>query len=277
MVAVTVEALLTAPCPRVGVTVTGLGVGASVVSVWRVADGERNPVRGARRITMSDANYVVDYDAPIGRPITYEVEVLSGPSGASRVTSDPVTVDSLTGWIMDPLVPQTAVEIVRRRLPGGQITFAASAMSKLDYAADVQVFKILGSNKPMALFGQRLAASGVDLSLVVDAVDQNARLRNLLASTAQVLVRVPAAWTDALPGACFAAVATVSEAPVEAAQGGALTAWSLSADVVAAPTIRVLTAEFTYGDVKQLFATYGDKQAAMAGGTYLDDLKNPLG
>lgn len=277
MAAATVEALMDAPCPRVGVTITGLGVGNSVVSVWRIADEERNPVRGARRATMTDAAYIIDYDAPLGRPVTYEVEVISGPSGASRVTSSSVTVDSGTGWLMDPLMPQTAVEVVRRKLPSGQITFAASAMSKLDYSSDTQVFKVLGADKPMALFGQRMAASGVDLSLVCDAAEQNARLRNLLKSTAQILVRVPASWTNALPGSCFTSVATVSEAPVEAAQGGVLSLWSMSGDVVAAPTIKVLTATFTYGDVALLFSTYQQKQDAMAGKTYLDDLKNPLG
>ena len=66
MVAVSVEALLDAPCPRVGLTITGLGIGDSVVSVWRTADGERNPVRGARRMVAVDSDYLIDYDAPLG-------------------------------------------------------------------------------------------------------------------------------------------------------------------------------------------------------------------
>lgn len=278
MVAVSVEAFPDfAPCPRVGVTITGLGVGDSVVSVWRTAGGEREPVQGYRRYRMSDAEYVIDYAAPLGRKITYEVEVISGPSGAGRVTAAPVTVESSTGCLMDPLIPQTAVEITRRLLPGGQPTFAVSAMSKLEYAADVQVFKILGSDKPMALFGQRMAAAGVDFSMITDAAEQNTRMRDLLASTGQLLVRVPASWTDVLPGSWFTAVAKVSESPLGAANGDAVTAWELSGDTIQAPTIKVLTATFTYGDVSILFATYGQKQDLMAGMTYLDDLKNPIG
>lgn len=277
MVAVLVEALVDAPAPRVGVTVTGLGVGDSVVSLWRTADGERNPVRGARRIAMNDAAYIVDWDVPLGRAVSYEVEVISGPVGPSRTSSAAVVVESVTGWLMDPLVPQSAVPITYRYLPSGQPTFAASAMASLEYAADTQVFKILGSGRPMALFGQRMAASGVDFSLITDAAEENTRLRKLLQSTASLLVRVPASWTDALPGSCFAMVAKVSEAPVEAGNGGPLTLWSLSGDTVQAPVIRVLTASFTYGDVAILMSTYGQKQALMAGRTYLDDLKNPIG
>jgi len=277
-VAVALEALLSDPCPRVGVTVTGLGTSsASVVSVWRVADGERNPVRGARRTTMTDSSYVVDFDAPLGRPITYEVEVISGPSGASRVTSSAVTVSSDTGWITDPLVPQSAVQVSRRMVPGGEIVFAVSAMAKLDYVADAQVFKVLGSDRPMALFGQRMAAAGVDFSLITNAAEQNTRLANLLKSTAQLLVRVPASWTTAIPGSCFTLVGSVSEVPVEASIGGALSSWSLTGDTVAAPTIKVLTATFTYGDVALLTSTYQQKQDRLAGKKYLDDLKNPVG
>lgn len=284
-VAVTVDAVLDAPCPRAGITITGLGVGASVVSVWRAADGERHPVRGARRASMNDAAYVVDFDVPLGRPVTYEVEVLSGPAGASRTVSDPVTVSSSTGWIMDPLVPHTAVPIYRGRTTSGEPMFAVSAMAQLDYAAETQVFRVLGSDKPMALFGQRMAASGVDFSMITNAAEQNSRLRVLVQSSAQLLVRVPASWTGALPGSCFALIATASESPVDAGMGGVLSMWSLVGDTVAAPTIRVLTAEFTYGDVALLFSTYQAKQdavmaAAAAAGesaTYLFDLKRPLG
>jgi hypothetical protein len=273
MVAVSVEAFTDAPSERVGITVTGLGGGDSVVSVWRTADGEREPVRDARRKTMSDSAYLLDYDPPLGRPISYEVEVIRGPYGASRTTSASVTIDSETGVIMDPLVPETAVRIVKRMLPTGEPTFTVAAMRQLDYAAEVQYFKILGTNKPMALFGERMAAAGVDFSIITDSAEQNTRLANLLTNAGQLLVRVPKSWEAELPGSWFAAVGVISQLP----HGGALTTWELTGDTVAAPSIRVLTALFTYGDVEILFNTYAQKQELMAGKTYLDDLKNPVG
>jgi len=276
-VGVSVSALLDAPCPRVGVTVTGLGASsASVVSVWRVADGERNPVRGARRATMTDSSYVVDFDAPLGRPITYEVEVISGPSGASRVTSSAVTVSSDTGWLMDPLVPESAVPVVGDSTD--ETYLRSQALSELAYQADVQVFNIMGSSKPLALFGQRMAERGLDTSMSTRSAEQNARLENLLKYTAQLLFRPLPGWgTRTLPGSMFLANATATQLPVDVSWGGDLTRWDLKSDVVAAPAIRVLTATFTYGDVAMLFGTYQQKQDVMAGKTYLDDLKNPLG
>lgn len=277
MPTVTVDALVDAPCPRVGVTITGLGVGDSVVTVWRIADEERNPVRGARRAVMNDANYVVDFDAPLGRPITYEVEVISGPSGPSRTSAASVTVESATGWIMDPLVPQTAVPVI-----GGDGDTApylrAKALSTLEYAADVSVFNIMGSDKPMALFGQRSAARGIDTSLGTQSAEQNARLLKLFQSTAQLLFKPHPSWGQlGLPGTLFLANPTATQIPVDVSWGGELTWWDLQSNTVAAPTIRVLTATFTYGDVQLLYGTYQQKQDVMGGKTYLDDLKSPIG
>lgn len=278
MVAVSVDAFPDfAPCPRVGVTVTGLGVGASVVSVWRTADGERSSVRGERRAAMNDATYIVDYDAPLGRPVTYEVEVISGPAGVSRVTSSAVTVDAADGCIMDPLVPQSAVQVSGGRDGDGPY-LRASALSALEYQADVQVFNIMGSNKPLALFGQRMAERGVDTSMGVRSAEQNARLKKLLTSTGQLLFRPLPSWGEfGLSGTLFLANASVTQLPVDVSWGGELTWWDLKSDVVAAPAIKVLTATFTYGDVQLLISTYGQKQDLMAGKSYLDDLKNPLG
>lgn len=276
MVHIIADALLDAPAPRVGLTVAGLAVGDSLVSVWRTADGERSPVRGARRVIMNDAAYVIDWDAPLGRPVSYEAEVISGPLGAVRAYANPVTLDSPTGWLMDPLVPQSAVPVVGGK--GDEIYLRSQALSQLEYQADVSIFNVMGSDKPLALFGQRMAERGLDTSMSTRSAEQNARLEKLLKSTAQLLFRPLPGWgTRTLPGSMFLANATATQVPVDVSWGGDLTWWDLKSDVVQAPTIRVLTASFSYGDVEILMDTYGQKQALMAGKTYLDDLKNPLG
>lgn len=267
-----------APCDRAGITITGLGIGDSVVTVWQSADGERNPVPGYRRVTMNDASYLVDFFIPLGRPVTYEVEVISGPAGPSRTTSAPITVNAVTGWLMDALIPQTAVPVLGERRDDGDIYLRAPALSALEYQADVSIFKIMGSNKPMALFGQRMAEMGLDTSVGIRSAEENARLKKLLTSTAQLVFRPLPAWGElGLSGTLHLANAVARQTPVNVLQGGNLTWWDLKSDVVAAPAIKVLTATFTYGDVAILMSTYQQKQTLMAGKSYLDDLKNPLG
>lgn len=277
MVAIVAEALVDAPCPRVGLTLTGLGVGDSVVSLWRTADGERNPVRGARRANMVDAAYVVDYDAPLGRPVTYELEVISGPVGGAREYSDPVTVESDVAWLMDPLIPQGAIPVRATRDSEGSTYLRGNALSELEYTADVSLINVMGSTAPMALFGQVFKPRGVPLSMSTRSAEQNKQLKNLLTSTAQLLYRQPPSYGIDVPAVMFISVSSKKEIPVDVGWGGSLTWWEMTADTVAAPVLKVLTATFTYGDVSLLFATYQQKQDAAAGKTYLDDLKSPLG
>lgn len=276
MPAINAEAVLDSPCPRAGITVTGLGVGDSVITVWRTADGERHPVRGARRLSLIDSGYITDWDAPLERPITYELEVLSNADGASRTTSEPVTIPSVTGWLMDPLIPQTAVPVIGG--DGDEVYLRVPALSELEYQANISIFDVMGSDKPLALFGQRIAEKGLDTSLGTRSAEQNTRLKKLLRSTAQLLFRPLPAWGELdLNGTLFLANATARQLPVDVSWGGKLTWWDLKSDVVAAPTIKVLTATFTYGDVTMLTSTYQQKQDLMAGLTYLDDLKHPIG
>lgn len=277
MVAVMVEEIM-GGAPSVQLTITGLGVGDSVVSVWRTADGVRSPVRGARRARMNDASAVTDYDVPLGRPVTYEVEVITGPGGASRTSSEPIIVESETAWIMDPLDPTTAVPVVGKHGRDGTTYFRGEALAKLEYEAEVSVFKIMGSDAPMALFGQVMQARGIPLNMGTRSAEQNTQLRNLMQSTAQLLFRpIPAFGVD-LPGVMFVSISLKTEIPVTVQMGGNLTWWEMTADTVAAPVLKVLTATFTYGDVAILFSTYQQKQDALASGaTYLDDLKSPFG
>ena len=276
-VAVSAEALPGGPAPKAGITVTGLGVGSSVVTVWRSVDGERGPVRGARRVVMNDAGFVTDWDAPINRAVAYEVEVLSGPGGPARATAAAITVVSATGWLMDPFVPQSAVPVLGDPRNNGDIYLRGQALAELEYAADVSMFNVMGSNKPIGLFGERMAERGLDLALGTRSAVESKRLKELLRSSSGFLFR-PGPDLDGLmlDALMFVGAPSVSLVPVDTAWGGELTWWNFKADTVAAPTIKVLTATFTYGDVQLLTATYQQKQTAMAGKTYLDDLKNPL-
>lgn len=278
MVTITAEALTDGLCPRAGVTIAGLGLGDSVVTVWRTADEERHPVRGARRLKVIDSTYLTDWDAPLERPVTYEVEVITSDAGASRTTSEPVIIPSLTGWLMDPLVPQTAVPVVGERRDDGDVYLRGNALADLEYEADISIFKVMGSDKPMALFGQRMAERGLDTSLGTRTATENTRLKKLLKSTAQLLFKPLPAWGALdLNGTMFLGNSVAKQQPVNVLVGGSLTWWDLKSDVVSAPTIKVLTASFTYGDVKMMFSTYQQKQDLMAGKTYLEDLKNPIG
>ena len=261
--------------PWVGITMTGLSAGDHRVRVWRIADGERRAVERGRPVTDSD--YLIDYSPPLNRSVTYSLEVVSGPDAGSVVEPVTVTVQSATGLISDPLDPTNVIPVHVGRLPNGEPTLVSGALARLDYRMDASLLPILGSSQPVALLGQRLAASGIDFSVFTDAAEQNTALHNLLMQAGPILVRPIPSWGDGLPGLCYTAIATVGRNRVDQHRGGVLTQWDLAGDLVAAPTNKILIALFTYDDVEALFATYDQKQLVMSGKTYLDDLKDPLG
>lgn len=280
MVAMTVEALDGGPWA--GVTVTGLAAGAQVLTVWRTVAGERAAVRGGRRLDVLDSAYVIDYELPPGQPVTYTLEVLSGANAGAVVAPASITYDSGgCGYLHDPLDPTVVVPVWASRAPNGEAVLAGRAFRELSRSADVAMHDVLGSSLPVAIGGQRRAPAGVDLSVLTDAEVQNTRLRDMLDQSAVLVLRVPPGWLGgAMPPVSYVALPEVVEQPLTAHLQGVgryLTRWQMLGSRVRPSSASVLVALFTYQDVEELFATYGQKQASAGGGTYLDDLKNPLG
>lgn len=268
--------------PWAGVTLRGLEAGTAVLTLWRTAGGQRLPVRGARKLEAVDSVYVIDYEAPLGQAVTYDVEFLEGPDTGANVPPAAVTVASECGYIHDPLDPSVVVKVWASRAPNGEAVLAGPAFAELQRSADVAVHHVLGSSLPVAIGGQRRAPSGVDLSLLTDAEAENTKLRDMVKQAAVLVVRPLPGWLgDALAPVVHLAVPDVVEVPLTArlpqTVGRYLTRWTIVGDQVRASTASVLIALFTYQDVEALFATYAQKQASAGGGTYLDDLKNPLG
>lgn len=271
------EAATDDPCPRVELTLTGLTAGDSTVNVWRTTDGVRQAVRGARGVSVDGSAFWVDYEAPLNRVLSYTVEVTAGAGVSDTGSPSGVSVASGDWWIQDPLVPESAMALGVTKGDGSMPTLTSAAVRELEYRAGVQVIPIMGSAQPIAITGQRLAASGVDFSMFTDAAEAATLLRNLLAQAVVLLVRPGPELDDILPGAMYLAVGAPKEMPVTVPMGGSLTRWELSGDTVAPPSMSVLVPVWTYGDVEAIFETYQQDLDAKSGGTYLDDLKNPAG
>lgn len=261
--------------PAVGVAVDGLSnSGPSRVTVWRMtAGGQRRKVRGwdARQVYGSD--YLIDYEAPLGRPITYQLEVNSGSTIPGRLT-DTATLTVAAGVIQDPLQPLTGVEVSTDDVTFGPMVTNA-AFRKITYDVESTKVTILGGREPVALTGQRMAASGIDFSMATESQEQTDRLRNLLGYASVVLVRPLPEWGP-LPDLIYT-VPSVVEEPIYGEDGAVMTTWRLSGDSVRAPSINILVALWTYDAVKARRTTYSAEQAvATAGGLrYLDVQVDP--
>lgn len=271
-----VEPFIDAPVPRVGITVTGLDpVGPSVVTVWRsTAGGKRRKVRGWANRVVYGSDFTLDYEAPLGRLVTYDLQVISGALVPLRV-SDSTTLDVAHGYIQDPLLPLGAVEVTGGLDLEDAVTLTSAAFRKLAYDVDSSEVSVLGSSEPVALTGQRMAASGVDFSVFTEAAQQGTNLQNLLLSTPLILVRPLPNWGP-LPDLIYT-VPKVSMEITYGEEGATFIEWSLTGNTVAPPSIQVLVALWTYDQVAALWGTYDDAQAAASAtaSTYLDDQRDP--
>lgn len=267
--------------PWAGVTVQGLEAGDQVLTLWRTAGGERLPVRGGRDLEAVDSAYVIDYEVPLGQLVTYELEVTAGSDAGAVVAPATVTVASSCGYIHDPLDPTLPVPVWASRAPSGEAVLSGTAFKQLTHEAEASVHRIVGSRLPVVIGGARQGPSEVDLSMLTDAEAQNTRLRDMVENTSLLVVRGLPGWiADAWPPVAYVSAPVVVEYPLTAhlqnGTGRFLTRWEVVGRRVRGSAASVLISLFTYDDVAALFDTYDQKQAAAGGGTYLEDLKNPL-
>jgi len=282
---ITLTAANDAPCPRVVITVQDLSPTDNVCNLWLTADGLRTAVRGARNVTINAATAFTDFEVPLGRQVSYSVEVLSGvmfgqtmPSATTTVQSPLDSANEPTWWIQDPLVPGSAISLSVTKGNSSRPYLTAAAVKSLERTADVSIVPIMGSALPVAIGGQRLAAANVDFSTFTNAAQVATTLRNLLSQTAVLLLRNPGTGSEAgLPGAAYMGTPTATERPVTVAFGGTLTQWDVKGSQVASPAASIVVPIWTYGAVGQLWLTYQAAQDANSTRTYLDALKSPNG
>lgn len=260
------------PCPRAAVTVQGLSAGDHVISVWRTSGGERSPVRGARTVRAADSFFIEDFEAPLGREVTYELEVISGVDAGTPPIYADTLIESECGYLQDPLNPSSAVPVWGDGTRGGQPVLSRAAFGSFGYTADSADFRVLGSSRPVSISTGRAAPSGIPLVFRTRSEAETARVRELVKQAPHLVFRPTPGWGSAIPGVATYSAATVEETPVIL---GNLTRWETTMNVVRPSSARVIVTLWPYQDVAQLFATYDQKQSAAGPGTYLDDQKNP--
>jgi hypothetical protein len=208
---VTATAQPTEP-PRVIVTIEDpVTVGdppISSVSLMRLVDGVRSPVRGAQNLAATSAPLVItDNEAPFGKPVTY-VFVKSFTNGTTGETlSAPVTLTTELPWISHPIT-------------GVGVAATITDWDELSYAARQTIIPVAGRARPIAISDRRLAPSS-DITMLTKTRSDLLALRGLLALGDVLLIRPTC---DAVEGD-YVAISDVTEKRVKANGDGAGTDW----------------------------------------------------
>lgn len=246
------------PSPRIDVELPDVPADAETVTLYRYADGQRVPVRGALRMPAASA-IAVDYEAPIGVPVQYlaEAQDAAGTPSLLGPMSDPVTLAADGLWLSDPLAPGRVVNVALGR---ADIAALAESFAELTYATTASTVAVLGSGLPWGAGGIRQAASGIALELLTESPAHSAQLADLLTRAFPLLIRTPAVLSF-LPGAIYVAVSDIVQRPVRRAAGGldfSRSRWSLTVDRVQPPSAAVVVSVRTWDDLPDEAPTWGE-------------------
>lgn len=265
------EALKDAPCPRVRLTLTGLGNTSVVVRVTRTVSGQSLTVPGALAWDVVDSGVLVDFAAPLNVQTTYTLYV-------DGVIADvkTITLESATAWIQDPRQPDRAMPVLVEGKSPGKLTMRGEALKEIKRPANSSTMDVMGDPLPVAFGGQRTAPKGINASLSsYDPAGADA-FRELISEAPILLLRTVTEMVP-LPPMVYL-LADVSELPLTVHSGGGYTAWSVVGDFVRPVLQQVISGFLTYDDVQAVLGvyTYDEVEALAAGTTYLDWQKNPL-
>lgn len=246
------------PSPRVDVVLPDVPADAATVTLYRYADGQRVPVRGA--LNMPAASPVAtDYEAPIGVPVQYlaEAQDAAGTPSLLGPLSAPVTLNSPGLWLSDPLAPGTVVMVTLGR---SELAALADSFAELTFASTSTRVALLGSDLPLGMGGIRQAASGVPVELLTDSREQAAALEALLRRAYPLLIRTPDVLSF-LPGAIYADVSDVTMRPVRRTSTGldySRARWSMTVTRVQPPSAAAVVSVRTWDDLPDEAPTWNE-------------------
>ncbi|HEX9226735.1 MAG TPA: hypothetical protein VF885_08760 [Arthrobacter sp.] len=269
--ALALEALTDYPCPRIRLTLTGLGVSGVTVNITRSNGGSALTVPGALAWELVDSGVLTDYACPLNIQTTYTLWV-------DGVIADvkTITLPSATAWIQDPRQPDRALPVHGGDDSPGALTMRSEALKDIPYPSRASAMDVMGDPLPVAFGGQRMAPKGINTSMSAYDVEGTDAFRRLISEAPILLFRTTADMVP-LPPLVYL-LADVAEQPQNVHIGGSFTAWDVNGQFVRPVLQQVISGFLTYDDVQAVLGvyTYDEVEALAAATTYLDWQKDPL-
>lgn len=257
----------TDPSPGVEVYFASLDGDGETITVWRIADGVREEVRGAKRAPVSGDFVVTDWEVPFGVVSTYVADLFD--SGGASVSSGQaaITVVSDDVWFSNPIDPTT----------GFIVNLEASAFSTISTPRRTEQVFVAGVRLP---FEQNWGAGGIQglpFKIWTDTDDGALALQSLLLSS-PLVVRTPPRFVT-LPRVLSASIKQPIHDPFDWRYQGHTIVWTLTVDEVQPVSKAVLRPLVTWDDWQAAYpavsATWADVIADYGTGTWTDAQRTP--
>lgn len=245
------------PAPFVDVLLEDIPAGVDTFRVRRTADRRTQLVRGMVDLPNLGGASKRDFEAPFGRPVTYQAEYFTAGISTGFSAAVSTSLYGLTGswaWFHDPLDPRTAVKVRLLRDAAGELT----------RGIDSSAFAVPGRSVGITMPGMRGGLQKVVLDCFTETREEAEKLDALFGAyddenaLAIICVRsLPETW---LPGTLFAFVGAPTLRRVDSL--GKKAKWGLVGDETTAPAPAFITPLLTYADFTAFYDTYADFTAA---------------
>lgn len=257
-----------APAPRVEVFFGSLAAGTSAITLYRLADGREQVVRGAVRASTAGQFTRIDNEVPFGVPVTYRAEMFSSNGQSLGYTSTATTTLEVgQAWVHNPLDPAGSVPVILERKTARELT--RPSFGDVYYPQGRQVGVLLTTG--------RSGLSGTQLSLVTLTDDDADKFSSMLGAYGRDVVptlclRTPSGMKMRLPKPFYAGVLAASEEAFDLQNGGSTVVWSMKADEVSPPAPALFISLLTRADVNAFYPSRADVDAYNS--TRLDVARN---
>ena len=252
--------------PGVEVFFPALDAAAASITVWRVADGQREEVQGAKRATAPGDFVITDWGVPFGVPSTYVGEIFD-TAGASIIgASSVIQVDRDEVWISNPIDPEQAFPV----------DLELKSFSTITRSRRTQQVFVMGLSRP---FEQNWGLGGIEslpFRVTTYTTEEGAALKSLLESS-PLLIRTPPKF-NTLPRLLSASIKQPVHDPFDWDLDGEAIVWTLTVDEVQPVSKAIIRPLITWDDWTAAFpppATWDDVMAVYAAGTWTDAIRNP--
>ncbi|SOD72717.1 hypothetical protein SAMN05892883_2067 [Jatrophihabitans sp. GAS493] len=254
-----------APCPRIEVLIATMPGDAVTITVYRSWSGRKAAVRDANGAPVSGDFLVIDYEAPLGVPVSYSCVTtdVSGIPSSESALSTPSTLSVVQAWVQDPLDPSSAMPIGMNKQQAG-IWFQVDSFSQLSYGLSSSVSEVIGSGLPLGIAGTRQQASAVPLQVKTRTPGLADQFRDLLAQAYPLCLRTPVKL-PVLDGLTYLDIPVITEAPVITPPSSTFT---MTVQAIQGPGLDVVVPVRTWDDVATEGATWNDIAALYS--TWID-------
>ena len=261
--------------PRIYINLSGINANARSLEVFRIIEGNYSSlpydsmkVRGTNRALVGTTAFLMDWDAPVGVKISYQIKAYGANGVVVETDSTLPTIIPASGemdslaWMSDPLAPNEAV----------QVNLLADTDTTREYPASVQVVTPAGTPYGVANIGARLAPiMHIEVCTRGDEVDT---MERLIMEAPTLLIRPPSGTR--MPALFYGAPDQVTRTNVGSRRPGREmhVHWAWDMQQTRGPGRALLVAVWSYRDTKTALGTTNTyKGAPTVFATYRDRVR----